>query len=998
MQVALAAFWQSVGIEPGAVVGQSMGEVAAAHVAGALSLQDAALVICRRSQIVEKVRGLGAMAVIELPLEACRRALCPHEGRLSVAVSTSPTATVVSGDNKALDELLQSLDADGVAAHRIQVDYASHCFHMDPLQAELEEALGRVDPRAPSVPLYSTVTGGEIIDERLDARYWARNLRQPVLFWGATKRLLEDGFHTYLDVNPHPLLVHSVQQTLETHGALTKAVVLPSLRRGEIGRSVLSDTLGSLFTRGANVHWHRFRKGSRLSGSFTSERLAGEAKCEASKGACELLVLSAHSRALLERRARAFSGWLRGQPDSGLRNVCYTSNVRRQLHEFRLAVVGERCETMAGALDEWCETARYERQEVAPRIVFVFPGQGSQWVGMGRDLLHTEPVFARTIAACEQALAPHVTWCLSDILRTGETESRLDELDVVQPVLWGLGCALAALWRSWGVEPDAVVGHSMGEVAAACIAGALSFEDGARVIATRSRLIRENMCGTGGMAMVELPFATAMEAIDGLEDRVAVAASNGPRSSVLSGELGALDETISKLESQGVFCRRVNVDYASHSPQMDALESKLIEALANLKSQPTSIPLFSTVTCSWVTRILSTGHIGPQFRNPVLFSGAVEKLAADGHDVFLEVSPHPVLLPAIQDGLREMGLNALVLSSTRRAEDERRDLLTSLASLFMRGLTPRFSTLYGRGGSVVSLPTYEWDRERYWVDPVEPEDSNQPVAVRDFGCSELLGSPRSAQGSSEGKFWELSLAADAGSYLREHRVGGKVILPGAVYLEMIQAAAREVFGVRPHFLSGCAFHAALRFPDEGARRLRSLRIPQHAALGGLSARRGVSSPAQAGDPDAGLAAPGDWVLHASAKVEHCESHTTQEVGVVVARGGREARVVSPETHYGWLAARGIEYGASFRGLAEIRIEEEGISVAEVRRPKGVGFGRYAAAHPALLDACMQVLFSLADGYADFGGRELGTLGSRWRRSYAGLWQPGRGLGGTRTSG
>lgn len=404
-------------------------------------------------------------------------------------------------------------------------------------------------------------------------------------------------------------------------------------------------------------------------------------------------------------------------------DLCYTASGRRTHYGERLGVVGTtlgeladhlrayvRGESRAGIVSSRVRDSR-------PRVVFVFPGQGSQWLGMGRSLLTTEPVFAEALERCARSLAPHVSWSLRDELMADARGSHLERIDVVQPALFAIQVALAALWRAWGVEPDAVIGHSMGEVAAAHVAGALSLEDAARVIATRSRLLRA-IAGRGAMAMVELSLDDARRALAGREDRLSVAVSNSARSTVISGDVATLDELLAGLERGGVFCRRVKVDVASHSPQVDVIRADLLAGLKGILPRAAELPLYSTVTGT----VADGTALGPEYwaqnlREPVLFSGALARLAADGYDTFIEVSSHPVLVSAVQDTVRQSGLDAgLVLPSARREEDERAVMLESLAALWTRGYPVEWGRFHGDGHRLLPGPTYPWQRERFWYE------------------------------------------------------------------------------------------------------------------------------------------------------------------------------------------------------------------------------------------------------------------------------------------
>ncbi|MEU9001830.1 type I polyketide synthase, partial [Streptomyces sp. NPDC048551] len=342
--------------------------------------------------------------------------------------------------------------------------------------------------------------------------------------------------------------------------------------------------------------------------------------------------------------------------------------------------------------------------------VFVFPGQGSQWVGMAVELLDSSPVFAARIAECEKALAPYVDWSLTEVLRS---EAPLEGVDVVQPVLFAVMVALAELWASYGVRPAAVIGHSQGEIAAACVAGALSLDDAAKVVALRSRAI-DAIAGLGGMVSVGLSAADAAERIAAsFGDRLAVAAVNGPVSTVVSGDADACEELVTVLSAEGVRVRRVAVEYASHCAHVEKLEAELAELLAGLSPQASEIPMYSTLTGEVLdTTGLDGGYWYRNLRNTVLFEDAVKAAVADGHRLFIESSPHPVLAV----GLAEM--DVLAVGSLRRDEGGLRRVFTSLAEAWVNGADVDWTAVFaGTGARRVDLPTYAFQHQRFWPRP-----------------------------------------------------------------------------------------------------------------------------------------------------------------------------------------------------------------------------------------------------------------------------------------
>ncbi|MGW0653394.1 type I polyketide synthase [Streptomyces umbrinus] len=384
--------------------------------------------------------------------------------------------------------------------------------------------------------------------------------------------------------------------------------------------------------------------------------------------------------------------------------------------------------------------------DVRGKVAFVFPGQGAQWADMAAELLHTEPVFTARIAECEQALEPYVDWSLSAVLGgardSGGDTLPMERVDIVQPVLWAVMVSLAALWQAHGVRPAAVVGHSQGEIAAACVAGRLSLDDGARIVALRSRAIREHLAGHGGMMSVGLSPAETLARLGDREGTtLSIAVDNGPRSVVVSGTGPALDELAAELTADGIRSKRVQVDYASHSAQVTEIRERLLGDLASVTPRAGEIDMMSTVTGRWVTeRDLDAEYWHANLRRTVHFGPAVDALAEQGFTTFVEVSPHPVLTMSVQEILddRDTGIDddpegtsaaATVVSGTlRRGDGGRTRLLTSIAELFVRGVAPDWTAVCA-DGTRVDLPTYPFQRRRYWDMAATAPTSRAPTTA-----------------------------------------------------------------------------------------------------------------------------------------------------------------------------------------------------------------------------------------------------------------------------
>ncbi|MEU0692095.1 type I polyketide synthase, partial [Streptomyces uncialis] len=357
---------------------------------------------------------------------------------------------------------------------------------------------------------------------------------------------------------------------------------------------------------------------------------------------------------------------------------------------------------------------------VEGRTALVFPGQGSQWAGMARDLLTTSPVFRDRLTECGTALSAHVDWPLLAVLEDAPGAPSLERVDVVQPVLWAVMVSLAALWDSWGVRPDAVVGHSQGEIAAAVVAGALTLEDGAKVVALRSRAIRA-LAGLGGMVAVSLSEDRVRTEIAPWADRLSVAAVNGPAAVVVSGETPALTELLAHCAAHGVRARAVPVDYASHSVQVERIRSRVLAALAEVRPVASRVPLYSTVTGDRLdTTAMDADYWYRNLRGTVRFDTAVRSLVEQGHEVFVEVSPHPVLTMALQDTAEDIGTAEppVVVGTLRRDDGGPRRALTSAAELWVAGATVDWAAVFaGTGARPTGLPGYPFQLRRYWLEP-----------------------------------------------------------------------------------------------------------------------------------------------------------------------------------------------------------------------------------------------------------------------------------------
>ncbi|WP_326799366.1 acyltransferase domain-containing protein [Streptomyces sp. NBC_01808] len=676
----------------------------------------------------------------------------------------------------------------------------------------------------------------------------------------------------------------------------------------------------------------------------------------AEKPGTHLLALSAVGPEALMELAGAWADVLddEGPSAPSLQDLTYSALQRRSHFDCRLAMVVASRGEAAAILREFAEdgeahgsaSALYVEEE-RPRVVFVFPGQGSQWIGMGRQLLATEPVFERAMRACDGVISHENGWSVIELLNSDDTE-RFARVDVIQPTLWAMEIALAELWRSWGVEPDVVIGHSMGEAAAAYISGALSLADAGAVICRRSRMARR-LSGHGTMAWVEQSAQQASEAIAGYENSVAIAAANSPTSTLLSGDRQALEEILAKLDEQDVFNRWINVDYASHGPQMDAIRADLLSELKQLSPQAGTIPLHSTLLGETIDGSqMDAEYWARNIREPVNFVDAVRTQLDTGNTVFVEISPHPVLASAIAATAEAHGQPSTAVGSLRRDDDERESLLTSVAKLYTANVAFDWEKVTG-GGRFVPLPRYPWQRVQHWIEETQEPTSSDGAPAEGLEETDLppgvvhthplLGATVPAPSGT--RTWQGPIDRARNAYLDDHQVQGSVIFPGTAYIELAAAAAAEIHGDAPVSVRDIRYREAL-FLDEGAAEVRvTLTLTGSAPEYSLQ----VHSQASSSSP---------WVLHAEATVSPCAvpADTAEAVAHIRSRAGRHQ---DKTVFYPWHAARGNQWNGAFQAVEDVWMAD-GEALARLAGPSSVLADWDAHRfHPAVLDAAAHSL-------------------------------------------
>ncbi len=676
-----------------------------------------------------------------------------------------------------------------------------------------------------------------------------------------------------------------------------------------------------------------------------------------------VLPISARSERALAELAQDYVAFLSDKRLAGEQSfgdLCYTASSRRWHYPVRAAFVGATQEELTAQIRSYLEVrpVRDEIREKSGKLAFVFSGHGSQWVGMGQSLLEREPVYHDVLTQCDAALKSVSGWSVLEELKASGDRSRLEETEVFQPVLFAMQVALAALWQSWGIVPEAVLGHSVGEIAAAHVAGIIGLEDAAKIVVHRGRCMQAAN-GQGGMAAVEISPHEAKEYIAQGKLDLTIAAINGPRSITLSGSTDAIDRCLLELSTRGIQGRRLKVNCAFHSPAMIPFADALVKEIAGLSPVAGTIPLFSTVDGRILEgRKLDTAYWRRNICQPVQFAAATAAAIQAGYSSFLELSPHPVLSGALKQCLAASGTNGAVLSSMRRGQDESSTMLTSLGSLYTLGRSVQWRALHPGRPRCVSLPPYPWQRERHWA-------AHQPATnAVDQKVAEIAWPGRVLRSAFfDGVLVECEISTNQPRFVNDHRVSGTAIVPATAMIDLALTAARQVLiddhetpgdstlstAVQYLLLENFAIDQALVVPDK-ERRVLQLGFKAETPDGGSFQL--FSRPVM----EAKTNRP--WTLHGSGSVRRTSSlqiaSDTLEPPTLDSAMTHCREPVDLELHYQKMWKRGVEFGPLFRGIEALWRGTQS-SLARVRAIEPANPSASREAHPALLDACLQAI-------------------------------------------
>ncbi|GLE52940.1 type I polyketide synthase [Mycobacterium montefiorense] len=661
------------------------------------------------------------------------------------------------------------------------------------------------------------------------------------------------------------------------------------------------------------------------------------------------LVLSGKTSQRTASLAAGLADWMEGPGAAApLADVAHTLNHHRSRHPKAAVVVArDRTDAIAGlralaAGRPVPGVLECRDGFTGPGTVFVYSGQGSQWVGMGRRLLADEPAFAAAIDELEPDFLAQAGFSLRQTLADGVEVVGIDR---IQPVLVGIQLALTALWRSYGVTPDAVVGHSMGEVSAAVVAGALRAADGLRVIATRSRLMAQ-LAGQGAMALLELDADAAAQLIADYP-QVTLAVHASPRQSVIAGPPESVDAVIEAVAAQNRLARRIDVDVASHHPIIDPVLPQLRSALTDLAPQPMTIPMIST-TSEQPQTVLDAGYWAANLRNPVRFHQAITTAAARYH-TFIEVSPHPVLTYAIDDTLSDSA-NRAQLTTVGTLQRDTDDTVTFHTQLAAVGKLPEIDTTR----RLADIPLTPWQHTHFWV-----ADRSASYPGPDSADAHPLLGMHVEVPSSRDHVWQADVGTDVSPWLADHKVFGQAVMPAAGFAEIALAAASEAFGLPVDALA-----------------INQLEVEQMLTLDGHT--QVTTQLTRDADDKTRIEiysrTPAGWCRHATARAAVSPPEATPERRTPGTRDGQTA--VSPADLYAVLRLTGQNHGPSFAALTQINRQPDGSVETEITLPEGAPRHPGYRIHPVMLDAALQGLAAAIPGEeaaATAGSAEISYL-------------------------
>lgn len=683
-----------------------------------------------------------------------------------------------------------------------------------------------------------------------------------------------------------------------------------------------------------------------------------------------IVPFSARSENALKELAGRYAQLLKEECNKdtfSLKDIVHSIKKHRAYHDKRLAV-------LAGNKEELLEKLEaYEAGQMRPgmvygkadsekysKVVFVYTGMGPIWWAMGRQLLDKEPVFRATILKCDEIIRHYAGWSLMEELTADENLSRLDQPQYAQPANFAVQVALTELWKSLGINPDAVIGHSVGEVAVAYVSGIYSLEDAVLVSIERS-IVQQKAANKGGsMLAVGLSMQEMEKKLEGVGSEICISAVNSPTSVTLSGNREVLDSFRAKLEEEGIFAKLLKVNVAYHSYQMDPYRDELLEALKPIKIKSASIPVYSTVTGF---KEDGSDYCGDYWwknvRGTVYFEKAMYEIIKDGYNLFVEVGPHPVLAGYINECMSVKKVEGKVLPSIKRNGDEQIELIQSLGALSTLGYPVDFDRVNPNSGKYIKLPLYPWQRESYW------NETEESLEIRTGKNKHKILGDRLI---SKNPTWEKEINLNFMSFYSDHKIQGSEVFPAAGYIEMGLAAAREYYGEGFYSIENINIEKALFIKQSGNWPKLQLIMYPHDASFEICSKSGVNGHS--------------WIKHVTGRIDKRQSYQQASKAQIKEICSRCPVEMSKEDCYSLFDKMGFNYGPAFQGVQKVwKSDVEGIGIIEVPEYIDLEDTTYSF-HPAILDSCLHVMLAVVkQDFLPVGIEKLHIYGRPKRTMY-----------------
>ena len=659
-----------------------------------------------------------------------------------------------------------------------------------------------------------------------------------------------------------------------------------------------------------------------------------------------LFTVSGKTREALNANVQAFIPYLK-ETAHAFKDICFTSVLRKSALEHKLTITARSKDELVASLeafliDETRPVMVYSQTEKRskPKIGFIYSGQGPQWHAMGQELLVRSAVFKEVIMKIEELFKKIAGWSLLEEMNKDEATSKVSDTRIAQPAIMAIQIGLTEVWKSWGVEADGYVGHSIGEVAAAYSAGSLTLEQAVEVIFHRSRG-QNKATDKGKMMAVGLPHAEALKAIAGYEATVSIAAVNGPNMVALAGDSEPLEIINEALQKKDIFTRYLKVNVPFHSHHMEPLKEELIASLAHLQPKKTETPLYSTVS----GKLESGEHLVSEYwyrnvRETVFFSDAIQQMIQDGYDLFIEIAPHPILSVGVNE-LFELNKikQGLIVPSLRRGSDEEFSMQASLGLLYNHGFSVNWEKFFQGENNFIKTPAYQWQHQSFWF---ETEEHSQ----KRLGSKEYTFIDQRKK-SAIGEFceiWDINLNKSTHLFLDDHKVEGTIVFPGTGHLELALEVGKTSLSDNFSHLADIHLEAALFLPEEGESPEVRLEISNDEGNYTICSRPKYSD-------------DNSWIRHSKGRLVALPTPSVPKEISLDAIRSRVNEPISISDFYVELKEGGLNYGEAFRCAQKIWTAP-GEVLSALSLPESLSYEAPSFFfHPALLDACLHTLFA-----------------------------------------